>query len=383
MRHQCKRLRKLLYIMVAASLAQMTLPFLSEGQQSNIIGNAVRPGSDSAATQVTPPQQSGNTFNHFIQGGAQVGSNLYHSFGTFNLLGGESAVFRTPGDHIPNGSIAHILARVQSTSGSTIDGIVNSKQFYPSARLWIMSPNGITIGPHAQFSVGAGYINLTTASYLKNSDGATFYAFPGGNQQSTFSTAPVSAFGFTGPSGTIAFQSETTLNLTTNPADPKTLAIVAGRITTGNQVSLTAARGRFELATITNGEIIVKEQDPGPYLQTNNLGSNIQFLNDVTIDAGPTGLVRVGTEGPGTVGFTAPQNTTFQFDANRLRISPAVISSFSPPASPIEDGLEGQCLSAVLSASDGRLEQRPCNCNRHQSWHSENPCFCAKWAQQF
>src|SRR5688572_31607978 len=46
--------------------------------------------------------------------GRQLGSNLFHSFSTFNLVNGQSATFSGPA------SIAHIISRVTGGSASSI-----------------------------------------------------------------------------------------------------------------------------------------------------------------------------------------------------------------------------------------------------------------------
>ncbi|MGH6801880.1 MAG: filamentous hemagglutinin N-terminal domain-containing protein, partial [Methyloceanibacter sp.] len=73
--------------------------------------------------------------------GRQVGSNLFHSFGAFNLDASESATFSGPN------TINNVLGRVTGGSGSSIDGLLRST--IPNANLFLLNPAGIVFGPSA------------------------------------------------------------------------------------------------------------------------------------------------------------------------------------------------------------------------------------------
>ena len=74
--------------------------------------------------------------------GQIVGSNLFHSFGTFNIGTGESATFSsvTP--------VSNVIARVTG-SASSIDGLIAST--ISGANLFLINPRGISFGPNASF----------------------------------------------------------------------------------------------------------------------------------------------------------------------------------------------------------------------------------------
>src|SRR5262249_54305939 len=57
---------------------------------TSIVGNSL-PGG--ASTQVIPPPPGGKVYG--IQGGQTVGTNLFHSFGQFNVGAGDTAQFQT------------------------------------------------------------------------------------------------------------------------------------------------------------------------------------------------------------------------------------------------------------------------------------------------
>jgi filamentous hemagglutinin family protein len=87
--------------------------------------------------------------------GQQVGTNLFHSFESFNLNRTESATFIGPAD------IGNIINRVTGGQPSSIDGLLSSK--IPSADVYFLNPAGIMFGPNAQ-------INLPGSLYISSVD---------------------------------------------------------------------------------------------------------------------------------------------------------------------------------------------------------------------
>src|SRR5439155_4799153 len=78
------------------------------------------------------------------------GSNLFHSFGQFNLSRGESATFTGPN------TIANILSRVTGGSPSNIDGTIRSQ--IPGANLFLLNPGGVIFGPNAGLKIGRAHV---------------------------------------------------------------------------------------------------------------------------------------------------------------------------------------------------------------------------------
>ncbi|MBY0431163.1 MAG: filamentous hemagglutinin N-terminal domain-containing protein, partial [Rhodospirillales bacterium] len=116
--------------------------------------------------------------------GRQVGGNLFHSFGQFNVNTGQSASFTGPG------SVSNIIGRVTGGSPSTIDGTLRSA--IQGANLFLLNPSGVLFGPNARLDV-TGSFHASTADHLKFADGATFSASaPNG---STLTLANPVAFG--------------------------------------------------------------------------------------------------------------------------------------------------------------------------------------------
>jgi filamentous hemagglutinin family protein len=131
---------------------------------------------------------AGPNFQIGAELGRQVGSNLFHSFGVFNINSPESVTFSGPN------SIDNILGRVTGGSASTINGLLRST--IPEANLFFLNPAGVVFGPNASLNV-QGSFHVSTADYLKLADGTRFDALPSSND-ALLTTVPPEAFGFLG-----------------------------------------------------------------------------------------------------------------------------------------------------------------------------------------
>ena len=90
--------------------------------------------------------------------GRQVGVNLFHSFGKFNINTGESATFSGPD------SISNIISRVTGGISSWIDGRLRSE--ITGANLYLLNPAGVMFGSNASLDI-SGSFHVSTADYLK------------------------------------------------------------------------------------------------------------------------------------------------------------------------------------------------------------------------
>jgi filamentous hemagglutinin family protein len=178
-----------------------------------------------------------------------VGTNLFHSFGLFNINTGESATFTGPA------AIDNVVSRVTGGSQSFIDGLLRSE--IESANLWFINPAGVLFGQHASLDI-QGSFHVSTADYLKLGDGGRFEATNSGN--SVLTVAPPEAFGFLGerqPSG-IAVQGSRL-----QVPDGETLSVVGGDIRIADG-TLYAPGGRIDMVSVASpGEVLPNAPDLG------------------------------------------------------------------------------------------------------------------------
>ena len=230
--------------------------------------------------------------------GRQAGANLFHSFGQFSVPTAGSATFSGPA------SVSNIISRVTGGQVSSIDGVLRST--ITGANLFLINPRGILFGPNASLDL-TGSFSASTAHYLKLADGTRFDATPTVNP--ILSAAPPAAFGFLGPSGSIAVQGShlqaaegKSINLVGGPiavsdASIKTVAgdirlvgvggagevSIAGEVTAGATLAPISIQ-RSELSTESSGEMA-----PGRILirggQLTVSESSITSTNNEQVDA--------------------------------------------------------------------------------------------------
>ena len=226
----------------------------------------------SDGTMGTTINQAGNIYN--INGGTIKGTNQFHSFGLFSVGTGDTASFNGPV------GITNIIGRVTGGQQSIIDGILRST--ITGANLYLLNPYGVLFGPNATLDV-SGSFHVSTADYLRLSEGGIFYSSP--LKSSVLTTAPPVAFGF----------------LSNNPApisiqdsylgvpEGKTLSIIGGdiNITGGPTGWFWAPSGRINIASVASpGEVIPVESLNAPDLQMSSFDrvGNINLLNWAYLD---------------------------------------------------------------------------------------------------
>jgi filamentous hemagglutinin family protein len=104
---------------------------------------------------------SNGTPNELIEGGAQRGQNLFHSFLELNVGAGRGAYFS-----IPNTSIQNVLTRVTGSNPSEILGTLGTRILggdlaAPNVNLYLINPNGILFGQNAKLDVGGAFVGST------------------------------------------------------------------------------------------------------------------------------------------------------------------------------------------------------------------------------
>src|SRR6185503_466120 len=185
--------------------------------------------------------------NWTIGGGTQVGGNLFHSFGRFNINTGGSATFAG------QGSVQNIVSRVTGGERSMIDGQLGSS--IPGANVWFVNPAGVTFGQNASLNV-SGSFHASTANYVRLGDGTVFDA---ATPASSLTSALPAAFGFTSAApasilvhGTGSFANPNVLQV----APGRTFSLVGGDVTVDTGSALSAPAGRLNLASVAGaGEV--------------------------------------------------------------------------------------------------------------------------------
>ncbi|MBD1913067.1 MULTISPECIES: filamentous hemagglutinin N-terminal domain-containing protein [unclassified Leptolyngbya] len=133
--------------MTPSALAQPVIPDTTLGNESSTV----------------IPLQPGNVQ---IGGGAQRGSNLFHSFRDFNVLEGGSVYFQNPA------GIENILGRVTGEDASRIFGTLG---VLGDANLFLLNPNGFIFGENARLDVRGSFL-ASTANQFTFANGNTFSA---------------------------------------------------------------------------------------------------------------------------------------------------------------------------------------------------------------
>jgi len=183
--------------------------------------------------------------------GQQHGSNLFHSFGKFNLNSKESATFAGP-DHINN-----VIGRVTGGSTSTIDGILRSTIF--DADVYLINPAGLLFGPNAILDI-QGSFHASTADTLRFQDGGEFNARS--PQDSLLTIAPVSAFGFLNDSPQpLSISGSATKSSKLTVPTGKALSLIGGNIQVARSI-LKANSGRINIAGVASqGDVTISSED--------------------------------------------------------------------------------------------------------------------------
>jgi len=142
-------------------------------------------------TTVTTSGAANNVFT--IQGGTLQNSNLFHSFGEFDLTfdstNPESAIF----SNNQGGTINNVIGRITG-GASTIDGDISFDGTLASANLFLINPAGLVFGSNSSISI-PGSFHASTADVI-NFGSDVFGAATTAMDISSFSTASPTSFGF-------------------------------------------------------------------------------------------------------------------------------------------------------------------------------------------
>jgi filamentous hemagglutinin family protein len=251
------------------------------------------------SSQVIP--NAGGLPVEVIDGGAQRGANLFHSFREFNVDEGRGAYFINPS------GIENILSRVTGSNVSNIGGLLG---VLGNANLFLINPNGIIFGQNASLDVQGSFV-ATTANAVQFGDRGFFSAT---NPQSpTLLTINPSAFLFNQialaqqPSITVNSNRLTGFDRSGNPVfeglsvpDGQSLLLVGGEILVDGG-KLFAPGGRVELAGVGGtGAVKLNINDNllNLDLPESIAGANISLTNGakVNVRAGDRGDITINAQ---------------------------------------------------------------------------------------
>lgn len=292
--------------------------------------------------------------------GRTVGNNLFHSFGQFNVHAGESATFTGPA------SIGNVIGRVTGGQLSSINGLIDTRTFMPSANFYLLNPAGVLLGPSASINVG-GAVHFSTASYLCLGAPACLTDPTAGKllanvgPGSLFTAAAPAAFGFlpAAPAGPITVEGSNLLAGIVDPPVGQTIALVGGQIQiTG--ATLAPAGGQVRLVGVGSaGEVPI----PGGEL------SGFAALTPVTISGstidvsgapGGSVVVRGGAVGIDTSTILAGGGTVDVSGTESVTVSASLVDASGDPGGRVR--LQGGSVildTSSVTASTGFLDAPP------------------------
>lgn len=281
--------------------------------------------------------------------GRVVGSNLFHSFGRFNLSAGETARF------FSDGSIRNILARVTGGTASSIDGLLLTQS--TNVNLFLINPSGILFGPNASLDIGGstgrGTFVATTTDALVWGNGNTFSA--------SNPKGPESLLTLVGdPSGFLSSQ-RTPGAIGSQGSDllvyrDQRLLLLGGDVTVNGGL-LQARGGRVEIGSVA-GEGTVG-------LDLNSTGFSLKFPDTLTrgdVDITNGAIIRTNsTDGGGDVVIQAGEITIDRGsqlqaatlgagDAGNIRLVATESVTLRGIGSPVPPGLFQTALFSIVEA---------------------------------
>lgn len=285
-----------------------------------------------------------------ITGGTASGPNLYHSFGIFDVGGGDTAFFNTA-DSTPNPGVGNILGRVTGGDPSSIFGAIDTATRFPNANFFLMNPAGIVFGPGAGLNVG-GSVAFTTAHKMNFTSGGPFAMNT--TDVAALSVPDVASFGFL-PGTTVggfAPLPDTPTAILVQADDlvvtpDETITFVGGNGTFANPSGGTVSAG----VTLEGGTVLAR----GGRIQIASLGT-VTDDTEVAIDAPNPGVAITNEVSLGNI--TIQGGAKLDVSA-KLGVAPTVVGppppfipgiGFCPcviaPGSPAEgtDGIGGKVI---------------------------------------
>ncbi|MEM9213219.1 MAG: filamentous hemagglutinin N-terminal domain-containing protein [Cyanobacteria bacterium P01_F01_bin.150] len=240
-------------------------------------------GVPAAIAQITPDPTLGpesstvtnqrNQGRTVIQGGAERGPNLFHSFDAFNVPENRSVFFFTD-----NAQVENILTRVTGNTASELLGTLGTFGGN-EPNLFLINPNGITVGENAQLNVGGSFFATTAEGIQFGTQGVFSAQNPA--IPSNLLTIDPSAFLFE----QLSPDPRPFINLSSRWQVPngQTLLLLGGDVLLDG-AQLRAAGGRVEIGAIADPAVIPFTVSEGISIPDGVKQGPVTIGNDSTID---------------------------------------------------------------------------------------------------
>ena len=265
----------------------------------------------SLLTQITPDDSLGDENStvapdtevqgvpaELIEGGAERGANLFHSFEEFNVGDGQNVYFANPE------GIANIFSRV---TGRDVSDIMGTLGVDGGADLFLINPNGIIFGENASLDLNGSFM-ATSATEIQFGEQGEFSAIDP-NAPPLLTVQP-SALLFNQmqpgriesrsivPQGTSATGNTDRVGL--RVPDGNHLALIGGEITIDGGkagAGLTALDGRIELGGLSAVGLIEISADGSLSLPENIDRADVLLSNGAILDVGKNGAGSIALTG--------------------------------------------------------------------------------------
>jgi filamentous hemagglutinin family protein len=308
--------RKLMLAGVASTVCSFSLPTTSLAQNTIVPDTTL--GNE--ASQVVP--FAPNPAIDLIQGGAERGQNLFHSFEAFSVGNGNGAYFVTP-----NGEIGHVFSRVTGANPSNILGVLGVVQasgvglIETDAALVLINPNGILFGENASLDLN-GSFTATTASGVQFGNIGSFSTVDPQAPSSLLTIAP-SAYFFNQLNGTAtATASIQVSGADLQVLDGENLTLLGGNLAINDSFLFTPG-GRIELGGLSNAGIISLNAD-----------GSLSFP-----DTAPRADVAITNQS--AVSSSAPDGGAISIQANEIELIESRLSIFISGETGFDDAQAG------------------------------------------
>ncbi len=230
--------------------------------------------------------------------GVRLGSNLFDSFQQFNIGTGQTATFTGPT------GIANVISRVTGPGASNIDGTLGST--IPGANVYLINPNGVVFGPHAELDV-KGSFTATTANKLDLKGHGVYQATR--PAASKLTSAPPAAFGFLGKAPAAIKVNGSQLAVHAG----KTVSLVSGPLKVTGDATVSAPAGRINAVSVASaGKVSINPGQPaGAIVASKGMAfGSMNISDDSSLDTSDGGYtVDAQGRGGGTIDLRAGELT--------------------------------------------------------------------------